>query len=135
MASIMRRQTVTVFSCPTSAHGASAAGVNIPEATVDAPAMQKWKGGIVKKLTGGVRALLKANGATLVEGMARFVGPKEVEVTDASGKKTKLTAKKGLVVATGSATIQIPGFKFDGKSSGAHLVEEIEFAVEEVLVA
>ncbi len=27
------------------------------------------------------------------------------------------------------------GFKFDGKSSGAHLVEEIEFAVEEVLVA
>ena len=98
-----------------SARGAGAAGVMIPEATVDAPAMQKWKGGIVKKLTGGVRALLKANGATLVEGMARFVGPREIEVTDASGKKTKLTAKKGLVVATGSATIQIPGFEFDGK--------------------
>ena len=98
-----------------SAHTAAVAGVIIPEASVDAPAMQKWKDGIVKKLTGGIRTLLKANGATLVEGMARFVSPKEIEVTDSKGTKTKLTAKKGLVVATGSATIQVPGFEFDGQ--------------------
>jgi dihydrolipoamide dehydrogenase len=89
-------------------------GVVVNAATVDVERMQAWKGGIVKKLTGGVRTLLKANGAAIVEGRGRLVDAKTVEVAGANGTQ-KLGAKKAIVVATGSATIQVPGFEFDGE--------------------
>jgi dihydrolipoamide dehydrogenase len=43
-------------------------GVAINGVSVDVGKMQEWKGGIVKKLTGGVRTLLKANGAAVIDG-------------------------------------------------------------------
>jgi dihydrolipoamide dehydrogenase len=91
-------------------HGVSLSGVS-----VDVPKMQEWKGGIVKKLTGGVRSLLKANGAAIVEGRGKLVDKKTVEVAQKGGGTVKLTAKKAIVIATGSATIQVPGFEFDGE--------------------
>ncbi|WP_394839920.1 dihydrolipoyl dehydrogenase [Pendulispora rubella] len=81
---------------------------------VDVPKMQEWKGGIVKKLTGGVRTLLKTNGAELIVGTARITGPNTVEITTREGQKETIDAR-AIVVATGSTTIEIPTFKFDGK--------------------
>ncbi len=72
--------------------------------------LQAWKQSVVDKLTGGVRHLLKANGATMVQGTARLVGPGEVEVTNAEGTQ-RLTADH-VVIATGSSPIEIPGFSF-----------------------
>src|SRR3954463_2276516 len=40
------------------------------------PKLMEWKMGVVKKLTGGVGQLLKANGCTVVSGEAKFTGPK-----------------------------------------------------------
>jgi dihydrolipoamide dehydrogenase len=82
---------------------------------IDVNKMQDWKGGIVKKLTGGVRGLLKGNGAELLMGVARVTGPRTVEVKTAEGTIETLEATKAIVVATGSSTIEIPAFKFDGK--------------------
>ncbi|MFO0739206.1 MAG: dihydrolipoyl dehydrogenase [Labilithrix sp.] len=82
---------------------------------VDVPKMQEWKGGIVKKLTGGVRGLFKGNGVELVMGTARVTGPRTVEVKTAEGATETITATKAVVIATGSSTIEIPTFKFDGK--------------------
>src|SRR5262245_11248936 len=42
-------------------------GVMVGPVSVDVPKMQGWKDGIVKKLTGGVRQLLKVNGAEIME--------------------------------------------------------------------
>jgi dihydrolipoamide dehydrogenase len=81
---------------------------------MDPNRMQDWKDGIVKKLTGGVRSLLKGNGADLLLGEARVVGPNKVEVKTKDGGTDVITAK-AIVVATGSSTIEIPSFKFDGK--------------------
>ena len=53
---------------------------------VDANKMQDWKEGIVKKLTGGVRGLLKGNGAELLMGDARVTGPHTVEVKTREGR-------------------------------------------------
>jgi dihydrolipoamide dehydrogenase len=89
-------------------------GIVVGNITVDSEKMQDWKNGIVKKLTGGVRNLLKANGAQVVEGRGKLVGPRTIEVEGKSGK-SRLTATKGIVIATGSATIQVPGFEFDGQ--------------------
>jgi dihydrolipoamide dehydrogenase len=82
---------------------------------LDVEKMQDWKQGIVKKLTGGVRQLLKANGADIVEGRGRFVDARTVEVEKPSGERARLRASKAVIVATGSATIQVPGFDFDGE--------------------
>jgi dihydrolipoamide dehydrogenase len=90
-------------------------GLNFGDITLDVPKMQGWKDGIVKKLTSGVRGLLKANGASIIEGRGRLLDAHTVEVQGKDGKKKTLTAKKGIVIATGSATIQVPGFEFDGK--------------------
>ena len=81
---------------------------------VDANRMQDWKEGIVKKLTTGVRGLLRGNGAELLIGEARVTGPHTVEVKTKEGTVEILEAK-AIVVATGSSTIELPAFKFDGK--------------------
>ncbi len=80
----------------------------------DVGKMQEWKGGIVKKLTGGVRGLLRGNGAELVVGEARVIGPNTVEVKTKEGTVETFQAK-AIVIATGATTIEIPTFKFDGK--------------------
>ncbi len=80
--------------------------------TIDLAKMQAWKGGIVKKLTGGVKALLKAQKVELVEGTARLAGKGasgHKVVVQAGGTSTTYEAKN-VVIATGSRPIVIPGF-------------------------
>jgi len=91
------------------------AGVSVGDVKVDVDKMQDWKGGVVKKMTSGVRSLLKANKAEIIEGRGKVVDPKTVEVTLKSGETRRVTCTKGLVISTGSATIQVPGFEFDGE--------------------
>ena len=90
-------------------------GIVVQNVSVDVPKMQDWKNGIVKKLAGGVRSLLKGNGAEVIDGRGKLVGPKTVEVAGKDGSKKRLNATRGIVIATGSATIQVPGFEFDGE--------------------
>jgi len=95
---------------------------------IDWAATIKWKEGVTAKLTNGVRQLLKANGAQLVEGTATFIDPRTVEVKKADGTTVRIEAKSA-VVATGSRPVQIPGFTFDEKrvlsSTGALALTEI----------
>ena len=91
------------------------AGIAVSGVVVDVDKMQDWKGGVVKKMTSGVRSLLKANGAQIIEGRGRVVDAKTVEVTEKTGQTRRISATKALVIATGSATIQVPGFEFDGE--------------------
>jgi dihydrolipoamide dehydrogenase len=96
------------------AKSASSIGIKTTGIEVDANQLQDWKSGIVKKLTGGVRQLLKANGAEMLAGRATIVGPNRVEVKTAEGGVEVLEAR-AIVIATGASTIQIPPFPFDGK--------------------
>jgi len=84
-------------------------GLVFAEPKRDLGKMGKWRDKVVKKLTGGVASLLKGNGAELIRGRARFVGPHELEV---DGKK--LSAKK-IIIATGSEPMTLPGFEPDGE--------------------
>lgn len=102
---------------------ASEYGIDFGEPKLDLKALQGWKDGVVKKLTGGVKQLLKGNKVEVVAGEARFVEANAVQVGD-----RRLTAKS-FIVATGSRPIQIPGFEPDGEkivdSTGALLVSEV----------
>ena len=92
-------------------------GIMVAESpTVDMAKMQEWKGGVVKKLTGGVKQLLKANGAELVFGTARLAkggsgGRHKVIVAGDNGETTY--EAKNVVLATGSRPVVIPGFDID----------------------
>jgi dihydrolipoamide dehydrogenase len=90
-------------------------GITTGEVKVDIAKMQAWKDGIVKKLTGGVGGLIKANKGDTVMGTAKVKSPTAVEVTGADGKVSVYEAKKGIIVSTGATPIQIPGFDIDGK--------------------
>jgi dihydrolipoamide dehydrogenase len=86
-------------------------GITVPAgSTLDMGKLQHWKGSIVKKLTDGVRTLLKGNKATMMSGTAKFVDAHTLDVTTAEGVK-RVTADH-IVIATGSRPIEIPGFSF-----------------------
>ncbi len=82
---------------------------------VDSNKMQDWKEGIVKKLTGGIRGLFRGNGVELLYGEARMTKANQVEVKAREGGTEIIDATKAIVIATGSSTIELPSFKFDGK--------------------
>ena len=89
-------------------------GITVKNLEIDVAKMQQWKEGIVKKLTSGVASLVKGNGGDIVMGTATITDPNTVEVTGTDGKKETYKATKGIIVATGTQMIQIPGFEPDG---------------------
>ena len=96
----------------------------------DMAKMQTWKGGIVKKLTGGVKQLVKANGGEMVFGEARVEKGKDAHRVVVKGKNgEQAITTKNVVIATGSRPIVIPGFELDGKrvidSTGALALDEV----------
>ncbi len=77
------------------------------DVAVDWPRVQATRQSVSDKLTGGVRALMRANKVTVVEGEAKFTGPKTVKV----GGKTLNPDK--IIIAVGSKPVMppIPGLK------------------------
>ncbi len=102
-------------------------GIEVQGASLNLKKLMTWKEGIVKKLTGGVGQLLKANGCTLIEGDAKFSGPKTLEVKTSEGMKTVSFSQ--CVVATGSRPAVLKGFDVDQKrildSTGALALTEM----------
>jgi dihydrolipoamide dehydrogenase len=90
-------------------------GITASDVKVDVKTMQVWKEGIVKKLTGGVASLVKGSGGAVAMGTARLTGAHTVLVERSDGKNESFVARKGIVIATGAAPIQIPGFAVDGE--------------------
>jgi dihydrolipoamide dehydrogenase len=91
-------------------------GIHVGDVKLDVDKLQEWKGGIVKKLTGGVGGLLKSNGSESMMGTARIVSPRAVEVQKSDGTKETIEATKAIVIATGARVIQIPGMEIDGQT-------------------
>ena len=88
-------------------------GINTGEIKVDLAKMLSRKDAVVKKMVNGVTFLMKKNKIEYFPGAARITAAGSIEVKGADGTKT-LTAKK-LLIATGSAPVQIPLLPFDGK--------------------
>jgi dihydrolipoamide dehydrogenase len=87
-------------------------GLKLGSVEVDLATLMKKKDAVVTKLVGGVAQLAKARKITVVTGSASFVSANTLEV---KGEKdsSKLTAKN-IVIATGSAPVELPFMKFDG---------------------
>ncbi len=95
-------------------HHAAAHGIKLGSVEVDLPAMLKKKDDVVAKLVGGVAQLAKARKITVLTGTASFTGKDTVEVK--GDKETVAVSAKNIVIATGSAPVELPFMKFDGKT-------------------
>ena len=92
-----------------SKHGITAQGV-----TLDLATMMKRKDEVVKANTNGVAYLFKKHKIEHVIGTGRVTAPGTVQVS-ANGQNRTLGAKN-ILIATGSAPVQLPGLPFDGKN-------------------
>jgi dihydrolipoamide dehydrogenase len=92
----------------------AAPGIAVGSVALDPGAMQDWKDGIVKRLGGGVRALLKGAGVDYLGGTARLVAADAVAVTSPDGTTERLAASKAVVLATGASPSELAALPRDG---------------------
>ncbi|QOV11836.1 dihydrolipoyl dehydrogenase [Viridibacillus arvi] len=85
-------------------------GVVAEEVKLNWAKVQEFKNGIVSKLVGGVKGLLKGNKIDIVNGEAYFVNANTVRVIDGDSEQTYTF--KNAIIATGSRPVEIPTFKF-----------------------
>ncbi len=95
------------------AHG-SALGIHVKEAAINIAQTVSWKDGIVKRLTGGVGALLKKNGAQVIKGWANILDGKTVAVMQ-DGKEVQRITCQHLLIASGSTAVELPFMPFGDK--------------------
>jgi dihydrolipoamide dehydrogenase len=90
-------------------------GLTLGEATIgiDMAQVHARKDKIVKGLTGGVELLFKKNKIDWIKGSGRLAGNGTIEVTE--GQKQTLSARKEIIVATGSQPRSVPGVELDRK--------------------
>jgi dihydrolipoamide dehydrogenase len=90
-------------------------GLTLGQATIgiDMNQVHARKDKIVKGLTGGIELLFKKNKIDWIKGSGRLAGKGKVDVTD--GQKGTLTARKEIIVATGSTPRSVPGIEIDRK--------------------
>ncbi len=105
---------------------ASTFGIEVGEAKVDFSKVQEFKNGIVKKLTGGVASLLKANKVQYFQGEVMFINENEARVfNDQEAPRYRF---KNCIIATGSRPIELKAFPYGKRivsSTGALSLPEI----------
>jgi dihydrolipoamide dehydrogenase len=89
-------------------------GINVTGASIDLTKMMARKDDVVSKLTGGVGGLFRKHKIEHFKGQGRITTRDSVDVTGADGKQQSHKTKR-ILIATGSAPIELPGLKFDGK--------------------
>jgi dihydrolipoamide dehydrogenase len=100
------------FSRASSYTGSSPLGIRVAAAEIDLTQTQRWKDGIVGRLTGGVGTLLRQSGVQVLHGRATIVDGKTVDVAVAD-EPVRVQCEH-LVLATGSEPVQLPGLPFGG---------------------
>jgi len=92
-------------------HHAESFGISLGNISIDFSKMQSSKDTTVSKLRNSLKGLIQANKITILEGFARFISTKKVQV---EGKTACTVEAKDFIIATGSEPKDIQAFPFDG---------------------
>ncbi len=95
-------------------HEFSKHGISTGDVSIDVTKMQKRRAGIVRQLTGGIAGLFKAAKVDGLVGHGKLLSGKRVEFTPVTGDVEIIDAKH-VILASGSAPIELPIAKFDGE--------------------
>jgi len=93
---------------------ASDYGITVKEAKIDFNAMIDRSRGVASGMSNGIQFLLKKNKIDVIKGSGVIKAGKKVAVTGEDGKVTEYTADKGLIIATGARSRQLPNLPQDG---------------------
>lgn len=88
-------------------------GISVKDAKMDVGTMMARKDDAVKKLTGGVAQLFKANKIKQFYGRGRLLAHREVEVTAHDSEEKTLLQADNVILASGSVPIAIPNVEYD----------------------
>lgn len=80
---------------------------------IDLPQMQKWKDGVVERLSKGVKLLLDHRKVEFVQGSAFFLDKNELRVEAEYGAKRFIFDH--CIIAVGADAAPLPGLPFDGE--------------------
>ncbi len=110
-------------------------GINASGVSYDLAKMMARKSTVVSTLVSGVQGLLKGNGVEVINGRARLLAPRQVEVAGGDGEKQVFQAEK-LIIATGARpiTLPIPGADSPEGIINAESVLDLEEVPESLLM-
>ena len=90
-------------------------GISVSDSKVDFDGMIKRSRGVAEGMSGGIQFLLKKNKVDVIMGTGKIKAGKKLDVTDKDGKVTEYAASKGIIIATGARSRELPNLKQDGK--------------------
>ena len=90
-------------------------GIEVSDAKPNFDAIVKRSRSVAEGMSGGIQFLLKKNKIDVLKGTGTVKGGKKVDVTDDKGKVTEYAAAKGIILATGARSRQLPSLPQDGK--------------------
>tara|TARA_B100001758_G_scaffold235891_1_gene236411 strand:+ start:912 stop:2303 length:1392 start_codon:yes stop_codon:yes gene_type:complete len=94
---------------------ASDYGIDVKGAKADFSAMINRSRGVASGMSSGIQFLMKKNKIDVLNGNGVLKANKTVSVTDDKGVSTDYTASKGVVIATGARSRQLPNLPQDGE--------------------
>lgn len=94
---------------------ASDYGITVGKADADFGGIVKRSRGVADKMSNGVTFLMKKNKIDVIKGTGKIKAGKKVAVTDEKGAVTEYAASKGIILATGARSRQLPNIQQDGK--------------------
>ncbi len=97
-----------------TAENAASHGIKVGKPELDLATMMKRKDEVVGRLNKGIAQLMKVNKITVLHGLGTLKGDGKVSIKG-ENETTTVTAKH-IVLATGSASVELPFLKFDGKT-------------------
>jgi dihydrolipoamide dehydrogenase len=94
---------------------ASDYGITVKEASVDFNAMIDRSRGVANGMSNGIQFLMKKNKIDVIKGHATLLAGKKISVKAEDGTVAEYTAEKGIIIATGARSRELPNLPQDGE--------------------
>ncbi|SFT55838.1 dihydrolipoamide dehydrogenase [Lishizhenia tianjinensis] len=94
---------------------ASDYGINVQDSSVNFDGMIERSRGVANGMSNGIQFLMKKNKIDVLKGNGKILAGKKVEVTAEDGSKEVYSADKGVIIATGARSRQLPNLQQDGE--------------------
>lgn len=94
---------------------ASDYGIQVGKYEADFGGMVKRSREVANGMSNGIQFLMKKNKIDVIMGTGELLPGKKLKVTGADGQVTELSASKGIIIATGARSRNLPNMPQDGK--------------------
>lgn len=90
-------------------------GISVKDAKANLEDMVSRSRGVADGMSNGIQFLMKKNKIDVIKGTATLKAGKKISVKGEDGKDSEYSADKGIIIATGARSRELPNLKQDGK--------------------